>query len=61
MNEPINYTVSEPPHYGYTCQCGVTINGTPGLKLRDQYSSCTLIKRSAANLNVWIVIGDLSA
>ena len=40
---------------------GVTINGTPGLKLRDQYSSCTLIKRSAANLNVWIVIGDLSA
>lgn len=28
MNEPINYTVSEPPHYGYTCQCGVTINGT---------------------------------
>ena len=40
---------------------GVTINGTPGLKLRDQYSSCTLIKRSAANLNVWIAIGDLSA
>ena len=40
---------------------GVTINGTPGLKLRDQYSSCTLIKRSAANLNTWIVIGDLSA
>ena len=40
---------------------GVTINGTPGLKLRGQWSSCTLIKRSAANLNTWIVIGDLSA
>ena len=40
---------------------GVTINGTPGLKLRGQWSSCTLIKRSAANLNTWVVIGDLSA
>ena len=38
---------------------GVTINGTPGLKLRGQWSSCTLIKRAAAN--TWIVIGDLSA
>lgn len=38
---------------------GVTINGTPGYKLRDQYSSCTLIKRAAAN--TWILIGDLSA
>jgi len=38
---------------------GVTINGTPGLKLRGQWSSCTLIKRAAAN--TWVVIGDLSA
>jgi hypothetical protein len=28
MNEPIAYTVSEPPHYAITCVCGVTINGT---------------------------------
>jgi hypothetical protein len=37
---------------------GVTVNGTPGLKLRSRWSSATLIKRSA---NVWIAIGDLSA
>lgn len=36
---------------------GVTVNGTPGLKLRDQWSSATLIKRSA---NTWVVIGDTS-
>lgn len=34
-----------------------TVNGTPGLKLRAQWSSCTLIKRAANN---WVVIGDLS-
>jgi len=37
---------------------GVTVNGTPGLKLRAQWSSATLIKRSA---NIWVAIGDLSA
>jgi hypothetical protein len=37
---------------------GVTVNGTPGLKLRTQWSSATLIKRNA---NVWVVIGDLVA
>jgi hypothetical protein len=37
---------------------GVTINGTPGLKLRAQWSSATLIKRAA---NTWVAIGDLSA
>jgi hypothetical protein len=37
---------------------GVTINGTPGLKLRTQWSSATLIKRGT---DVWIAIGDLSA
>jgi hypothetical protein len=35
-----------------------TVNGTPGLKLRGQWSSCTLFKRAA---NTWIVMGDLSA
>jgi hypothetical protein len=37
---------------------GVTINGTPGLKLRAQWSSAVLIQRSA---NTWVAIGDLSA
>jgi len=37
---------------------GVTINGTPGLKLRAQWSSATLVKRAA---NTWVAIGDLVA
>lgn len=37
---------------------GVTVSGTPGLKLRAQWSSATLIKRSE---NEWIALGDLSA
>jgi hypothetical protein len=35
-----------------------TVNGTPGLKLRTQWSSATLLKRAA---NTWVVMGDLSA
>lgn len=37
---------------------GFTPNATPGLKLRTQWSSATLIKRG---LNSWVVMGDLSA
>jgi hypothetical protein len=37
---------------------GVTINATPGLKLRAQWSSATLIKRAE---NTWVAIGDLVA
>ena len=37
---------------------GFTPNATPGLKLRTQWSSATLVKRS---LNSWVVMGDLSA
>jgi hypothetical protein len=37
---------------------GVTINGTPGLKLRAQWSAATLIKRGT---DTWVLIGDLSA
>ena len=37
---------------------GVTVNGTPGLKLRAQWSSATLVERAE---NTWVVIGDLSA
>lgn len=36
---------------------GVTLNGTPGLKLRTQWSSATLIKRAT---DTWVAIGDLS-
>jgi len=37
---------------------GVTINGTPGLKTRAQWSAVTLIKRAT---NTWVATGDLSA
>ena len=35
---------------------GVTIDATPGLKLRAQWSSATLIKRAT---DTWVAIGDL--
>lgn len=37
---------------------GVTVNATPGLKLRTQWSSATIIKRAA---NTWVAMGDLVA
>lgn len=37
---------------------GVTVNATPGLKLRAQWSSATLLKRGE---NTWLAFGDLSA
>jgi hypothetical protein len=37
---------------------GFTINATPGLKLRAQWSSATLVKRG---FNSWVAMGDLSA
>ena len=37
---------------------GVTVNATPGLKLRTQWSSATLFKRAE---NTWVAFGDLSA
>jgi hypothetical protein len=37
---------------------GVTINATPGLKLRAQWSSATLIKRAT---DTWVLVGDISA
>ncbi len=36
---------------------GVTINSTPGLKLRAKWSSATLVKRAA---NTWVLMGDLT-
>jgi hypothetical protein len=35
-----------------------TVNGTPGLKLRGQWSAATIVKRSA---DTWVAVGDLSA
>lgn len=37
---------------------GVTVNATPGLKLRTQWSSATLFKRATDS---WVVYGDLKA
>jgi len=37
---------------------GITILGTPGLKLRAQWSGATLVKLAA---NTWVVMGDLKA
>lgn len=37
---------------------GATVNSTPGLKFRAQYSSVSAIKRAA---NTWLLVGDLSA
>lgn len=39
-------------------ESGVTLNYTPGNKLRTQWSSCTIMKRGADS---WIVYGDLTA
>ena len=41
-----------------TAGAGVTINGTPGLKLRAEWSSATLVKRAT---DTWVAIGDLAA
>ena len=47
---------STPP--GLPVPSTVTVNGTPGLKLRAQWSAATLVKRDT---NTWVLIGDTSA
>lgn len=37
---------------------GATVNATPGLKCRAQYSAVSAIKRAA---NTWLLVGDLAA
>jgi hypothetical protein len=37
---------------------GATVNSTPGLKFRAQYSAVSAVKRAA---NTWLLVGDLSA
>jgi hypothetical protein len=41
-----------------TPTAGVTVNGTPGLKTRAQFSAITLVKRAT---DTWIAFGDLTA
>ena len=41
-----------------TPQAGVTVNATPGLKLRAQWSSATIIKRAT---DTWVALGDLAS
>lgn len=37
---------------------GVTLNGTPGLKTRAQWSVCSAVKRAS---NLWLLTGDIVA
>ena len=39
----------------------VTVNATPGLNLRAQWSSATLLKRGTNVSNTWVLMGDLSS
>jgi hypothetical protein len=58
---PNSYTEGQFPENLYptvTYIEGAVVNATPGLKLRAQWSSCTLFKRS---INSWVVYGDLKA
>ena len=41
-----------------TAGAGVTINGTPGLKLRAQWSAASVVKRAE---NTWVLLGDIAA
>ena len=41
-----------------TAGAGVTINASPGLKMRTQWSYATLIKRAT---DTWVLVGDISA
>jgi hypothetical protein len=69
VNVPLNSTVAFPTgtqitvvqtgagQISFAGISGVTVNATPGLKLRAQYSAATLIK---TDTNSWLLIGDLS-
>jgi RNase P/RNase MRP subunit p29 len=37
---------------------GVTVNASPGLKIRGQWSSATLVKRAT---DTWVLLGDITA
>ena len=42
----------------FTPGYNTTIQGTPGLKLRDQYSAASLVQYS---FNAWLLVGDLAS
>ena len=52
------YGVGQVTVVGASSPSPVTINATPGLKLRTQYSTATLVQTSTDN---WLLVGDLSA
>jgi hypothetical protein len=52
------YGVGQVTVVGASSPNPVTINATPGLKLRTQYSTATLIQTTTNN---WLMVGDLSA
>jgi hypothetical protein len=62
----VNYSIGQQIHILQTgagqttiaATSGVTLNATPGAKLRAQWSSVTLIKRAT---NTWVAVGDLTA
>jgi hypothetical protein len=58
IGSQINILQTEVGQTTVVATVGVTINATPGLKLRAQWSSATLIKRAE---NTWVLIGDLIA
>ena len=49
---------AEPPKVTVAAANGATINATPGLILRAQYSAASLIKYAT---NTWVLVGDLEA
>ena len=62
VNLPIGTTIliaqTGPGQTTISPAVGVTVNATPGLKLRAQWSVATLVKRGA---NLWMAFGDLVA
>ncbi len=55
----ISFTVAtaSPIVGGIVAGSGVTISATPGLKLRAQYSSASVVKLGTDS---WLLVGDLS-
>jgi hypothetical protein len=54
----LNFTQTGSGQITVTAGSGVTINSSSGLKMRTQWSSATLLKRST---DTWVIFGDLSA
>jgi hypothetical protein len=54
----INLLQTSSGQVSVTVASGVTVNATPGLKIRAQWGFATLIKRSS---DLWVLVGDLIA